>query len=105
MPRRVLVWADGAYTRGFRQWAEMELGWRGGVSYHRARHLWRYRLVKLGKPAWLPGVASPMGRREDVRLAGAGAAVQQVLIAASRYQKHTIWTPPTFYQMVSVRSS
>jgi hypothetical protein len=52
-----LVWADGAYTRGFREWAELELGWRVDVPYHRDRQLWRYGQVKLGKAAWLPGVA------------------------------------------------
>ena len=28
LPRLELVWADGAYTRGFREWAEEERGWR-----------------------------------------------------------------------------
>jgi putative transposase len=44
LPRMGLVWADGAYTRGFREWAELELGWRVDVPYHRDRQLWRYGL-------------------------------------------------------------
>ncbi|MDQ5811754.1 MAG: transposase, partial [Actinomycetota bacterium] len=28
LPRLELLWADGAYTSGFRRWAEEELGWR-----------------------------------------------------------------------------
>jgi putative transposase len=44
LPRLELVWADGAYTSGFRLWAEEELGWRVVVPYHRDRQLWRYGL-------------------------------------------------------------
>ena len=44
LPRLELVWADGAYTGGFRQWAEEERGWRVEVPYHRDRQLWRYGL-------------------------------------------------------------
>jgi transposase len=39
-----LVWADGAYTGGFRGWVEEERGWRVEVPYHRGRQLWRYGL-------------------------------------------------------------
>jgi putative transposase len=39
-----LVWADGAYTRGFREWVENERGWRVEVPHHRDRQLWRYGL-------------------------------------------------------------
>lgn len=28
LPRLDLVWADGAYTRGFREWTEEKRGWR-----------------------------------------------------------------------------
>ncbi len=28
LPQMELLWADGAYTRGFREWAEEERGWR-----------------------------------------------------------------------------
>jgi putative transposase len=39
-----LLWADGAYTRGFGEWAEQERGWRVEVPHHRDRQLWRYGL-------------------------------------------------------------
>ena len=35
LPRMELVWADGACTGGFREWAQEELGWRVEVPYHR----------------------------------------------------------------------
>lgn len=44
LPRMQLVWADGAYTRGFREWVEDERGWRVEVPHHRDRQLWRYGL-------------------------------------------------------------
>jgi putative transposase len=46
LPRMELVWADGAYTGGFRRWAEEERGWRvEEVAHHRRdRQLWRYGL-------------------------------------------------------------
>jgi putative transposase len=44
LPRLELVWADGAYTRGFREWARDKRGWRVEVPYHRDRQLWRYGL-------------------------------------------------------------
>ena len=44
LPRMELLWADGAYTRGFREWAEEERGWRVEVPHHRDRQLWRYGL-------------------------------------------------------------
>ena len=44
LPRLELVWADGAYTRGFREWAEEERGWRVEVPHHPDRQLWRYGL-------------------------------------------------------------
>ena len=47
LPRLELLWADGAYTRSFREWAE-EGGWRVEVPHHRDRQLWRYGLK--GKP-------------------------------------------------------
>jgi putative transposase len=42
LPRLELLWADGAYTRGFREWAKDERGWRVEVAHHRDRQLWRY---------------------------------------------------------------
>jgi putative transposase len=44
LQRLVLLWADGAYTGGFRRWAEEERGWQVKVPRHRARQLWRYGL-------------------------------------------------------------
>jgi len=44
LPRLELLWADGAYTRGFREWAEGERGWRVEVPHHPDRQLWRYGL-------------------------------------------------------------
>lgn len=44
LPRMELLWADGAYTRGFREWAEGERRWRVEVPHHRDRQLWRYGL-------------------------------------------------------------
>ena len=41
LPRPELVWADGAYTSGFRKWAEQERGWRLQVPHHRDRQPWR----------------------------------------------------------------
>lgn len=46
LPRLELVWADGAYTRGFREWAEEERGWRVEVPHHPDRQLWRYGLAE-----------------------------------------------------------
>ncbi len=42
LPLMELVWADGAYTGGFREWVEEKRGWRVEVPYHRDRQLWRY---------------------------------------------------------------
>ena len=42
LPRMELVWADGAYTRTFREWAEQERGWRVEVPRRPDRQLWRY---------------------------------------------------------------
>jgi putative transposase len=45
LPQLELLWADGAYTRGFREWAQKERGgWRVEVAHHRDRQLWRYGL-------------------------------------------------------------
>jgi putative transposase len=44
LPRMELIRADGAYTGGFRRWAEEERGWRVEVPHHRDRQLWRYGL-------------------------------------------------------------
>ena len=44
LPRMELLWADGAYTGGFREWLRRRLGWRLEVPRHRDRQLWRYGL-------------------------------------------------------------
>lgn len=44
LPRMELLWADGAYTSGFREWAQEERGWQVEVPHHRDRQLWRYGL-------------------------------------------------------------
>jgi putative transposase len=41
LPRLELVWTDGAYTRGFREWAEQERGWQVEAPHHRNGQLWR----------------------------------------------------------------
>lgn len=46
LPRMGLVWADGAYTSGFREWVEKERGWQVEVPHHRDRQLWRYGLAE-----------------------------------------------------------
>ena len=44
LSRMELLWADGAYTGGFREWLRRRLGWRLEVPRHRDRQLWRYGL-------------------------------------------------------------
>jgi putative transposase len=44
LPRMGLLWADGAYTGGFREWLGRRLGWRLEVPHHPDRQLWRYGL-------------------------------------------------------------
>lgn len=44
LPRLELLWADGAYTGGFREWLRRQLGWRLEVLHHPDRQLWRYGL-------------------------------------------------------------
>jgi putative transposase len=43
-PRLELLWADGAYTGGFREWLRRHFGWRLEVPHHPDRQLWRYGL-------------------------------------------------------------
>jgi hypothetical protein len=61
LSRLRLIWADGAYTKGFRDWAEEERGWRVEVPRHRDRQLWRYGLAKLGEAARVHGLAEEVG--------------------------------------------
>jgi putative transposase len=44
LPRMELLWADGAYTGGFREWLRRRLRWRVAEPYHPDRQLWRYGL-------------------------------------------------------------
>jgi putative transposase len=44
LPQMELLWADGAYTGGFREWLRRRLGWRVEMPHHRDRQLWRYGL-------------------------------------------------------------
>jgi putative transposase len=44
LPRLELLWADGAYTGGFREWLRRQFGWRLEVPHHPDRQLWRYGL-------------------------------------------------------------
>jgi hypothetical protein len=79
-----LVWAAGAYTAGFREWAERELGWRVEVLRHRDRQLWRNGLAKLGEAAWLPGSTPLPDGRGDVRVAEPVSSSEQGPRAATR---------------------
>ena len=58
------------------------LGWRLEVPHHPDRQLWRYGLEE--KPRGFLGVASPLGRGADLRVAGLVAAVQQGLREVAR---------------------
>ena len=44
LSRMGLLWADGAYTGGFREWLRRQLGWRLEVPHQPDRQLWRYGL-------------------------------------------------------------
>jgi putative transposase len=44
LTRLELLWADGAYTGGFRKWLRRRFGWRVEVPHHPHRQLWRYGL-------------------------------------------------------------
>jgi hypothetical protein len=62
LPRLELVWANGAYTGGFREWLEEERGWRVEVPRHRDRQLWRYGLEEKPRGSsylWSFGMVAP----------------------------------------------
>ena len=62
LSRMGLLWADGAYTGGFREWLRRQLGWRLEVPHQPDQQLWRYGLEE--KPRGfkvLPGVGSWSG--------------------------------------------
>jgi putative transposase len=67
LPRPGSIWADWAYTSGFRRRVEEGRGWRVEVTYHRDRQLGRYGLeeaARLSCPA-----EEAAGGREDLRVA------------------------------------
>jgi hypothetical protein len=76
-----LLWADGAYTRGFREWVEEERGWRVEVPHHRDRQLWRYGLEE--KPRGLLVVPRRWVVEENIRVAWASAEASQRLRASA----------------------
>lgn len=39
-----VIWADEAYTSGFREWAEEERRWRVELPHHHDRQMWCYGL-------------------------------------------------------------
>ena len=82
-PRMGLVWADGAYTGGLREWLRRRLGWRLEVS-HPTRTGGCGATVWRKSRAWLAGVTSPLGRGADLRVAEPVAAVQQGLQEVAR---------------------
>ena len=82
LPRMELVWADGAYTGGFRRWAKQERGWRVEVAHHPDRQLWRYGLEE--KPRGFRVLPRRCGWWKGRCLVGAVATVQQGLRKAAR---------------------
>jgi len=72
LPRMERLWADGAYTRGFREWAEEERGWRVGrcPSTRTGSSL---ALRARGEAARVCGAAEAVGGGEDLRVARSGA--------------------------------
>ncbi len=82
LPRLAIVWADAAYTGGFRSWVRQERGWRVEVPYPIQTGS-SVALRTGGETAWLPGAAEEVGCGEDVRVAGASAQAGQGLRAAT----------------------
>src|SRR5215211_3269686 len=81
LPQLELLWADGAYTGGFRRWAEEERGWQVEVPRHRDRQLWRYGLLR--EAPRVHDLAEEVGRGEDLRLARPSSAAGERLRAAA----------------------
>jgi DNA-directed RNA polymerase sigma subunit (sigma70/sigma32) len=67
LPRMELLWADGAYTGGFREWLSRQLGWRMEVPHHRDRQLWRYGLDDQDPPTLAELAAELKLSRERIR--------------------------------------
>ncbi len=71
-----LLWADGAYTGGFREWLWRQLGWRLEVAHHPDRQLWRYGLEE--KPRGFQVLPLVVGSWSvPSRVAGLVAAVRK----------------------------
>jgi putative transposase len=87
LSRMELLWADGAYTGGFREWLGHRLGWRMEVPHHPDRQLWRYGLedkprgFQVSPRRWVVDVERTFAH---LRVAGLVAAVQQGLRKAAR---------------------
>ena len=80
LPRMGLLWADGAYTGGFREWLRRRLGWRLEVPHHPDRQSCGAR-VSGGETPGLPGASEQMGGRKDLHLTGPCSAARQGLRA------------------------
>ena len=75
-----LVWADGAYTHGLREWSEEEPGrWRVEVPYHRDRPAALALRARGEATTWVLGLGEEMGGGKDVCVVGSVALVQQRL--------------------------
>jgi putative transposase len=81
-PRLELLWADGAYTGGFREWLWRHVGWRLEVPHHRE---WAVVALRVrGEATRFSAVTSPLGRRAHLRLAWIVATSEQGLRTSAR---------------------
>ncbi len=78
LPRLELLWADGAYTGGFRKWLQRQLGWRLEVPHHPNRQL-AVALRAGGEAPRVPGAAEEVGGGAHFRLVEPVAATEQGL--------------------------
>ena len=77
LSRMGLLWADGAYTGGFREWLRRQLGGRLEVPHQPDRQLWRYGLEE--KPRGFKVLPRRWVRGADLCVAGSLTAFQQGL--------------------------
>src|SRR5215212_4850447 len=90
LSRMGLLWADGAYTGGFREWLRRQLGWRLEVPHQPDRQLWRYGLGE--KPRGFKVLPRRSGRGADLCVAGSITAFQQGLRESARDRGcHDLW--------------
>jgi len=90
LPRMGLLWADGAYTGGFREWLRRQLGWRLEVPHQPDQQLWRYGLEE--KPRGFKVLPRRSGRGADLCVAGSLTAFQQGLRESARDRGcHDLW--------------